>query len=165
MPTAYLSLGSNLGDRERNLREAIARIDSEECRVVAVSSVVETEPVGETEQPVPNYLNCTVEMETTLSPLEFLDRTQAVEREGGRTPTFRWGPRTIDIDILLYDSLSIASERLTIPHARLRERAFVLAGLAELAPELVLPDGTRISDALADPSVASQVVRPWRKPH
>jgi 2-amino-4-hydroxy-6-hydroxymethyldihydropteridine diphosphokinase len=164
MPIAFLSLGSNLGDREENLRVAMARLDSEDCRIVAVSGVVETEPVGETEQPVPNYLNCAVKVETALLPLELLERTQAVEREGGRTPTFRWGPRTIDIDILLYDRLSIATDRLTIPHPRLRERAFVLAGLAELAPDLTLPDGTRIADARVDPCIGSQVVRPWRKP-
>jgi 2-amino-4-hydroxy-6-hydroxymethyldihydropteridine diphosphokinase len=161
MATAYLSLGSNLGNRGRNLRDAVAALDTSDCRVVAVSNVVETEPVGETDQPVPNYLNRAVKVETEMSPEDLLDHTQAAERAGGRTPTFRWGPRTIDIDILLYDSLTITSDRLTIPHPRLRERAFVLLGLSELSPDLVLPDGASVRHLLAAPAVAAQIVRPY----
>jgi len=161
MPIAYLSLGSNLGDRGRNLREAIQRLETPHSRVVATSKIVESLPVGETVEPVPPYLNCAVELDTVLPPLDLLDWTQEIERAGGRTPTFRWGPRAIDIDILLYGNQVVETGRLTIPHARLRERAFALTTLADIAPELSLPDGTPIRDLLDDPSISSQVVTTW----
>src|SRR5689334_12943773 len=119
VPITYLSVGSNVGDRARNLRDALARLERPTLRVTAVSGVYETEPVGETPEPVPAYLNCVARIETSLEPLALLLHTQQVEREGGRTPTFRWGPRTIDIDILLYNGLTLATDALVIPHPRL----------------------------------------------
>ena len=105
--------------------------------VVSRSSLFETRPVGETDQPL--FLNAAAGVETTLSPRELLGLIQKIEKEIGRTPTYRWGPREIDIDILLFDDLVINEEGLTIPHPRMHERAFVLVPLAEIAPEAVHP--------------------------
>jgi 2-amino-4-hydroxy-6-hydroxymethyldihydropteridine diphosphokinase len=156
MPTAYLSLGSNLGDRFANLTRALARLDSDDIRVRTTSSVYETAPVGETLEPVPHYLNLVAEVDTMLSPDDLLKRTQAVEAALGRVPTFRWGPRAIDIDILLFDDLSFDSAGLQIPHPRMTERAFVLVPLHEIAPNIVLPDGTIPPQHLGKPEVAEQ---------
>lgn len=161
MLTVYLGLGSNLGDRAANLRAAIDRLRAAPLRIDAVSSIYETAPVGETPEPVPAYLNCALRARTLLQPEALLDLTQQVEAAGGRTPTFRWGPRTIDVDLLLYDSLVMRSSRLVLPHPRLRERAFVLRPLAELTPHLALPDGTPVADLLRLPSVAAQEVTAW----
>src|SRR5260221_9296558 len=130
MPIVYLSLGSNLGDRKRNLKCALKMMNGDELHILRVSSFYETSPVGETEQPVPDYLNCAAEAETSLPPNALLNYTQAAERQCGRTPTFAWGPRVIDIDIVWYDGVEMSTEQLTIPHPRTKERAFVLAPLA-----------------------------------
>ena len=160
MPTAYLSLGSNLGDRELNLREALKRLNTPDARITAVSRIFETRHVGDTEERVPDYLNCVAQMETALFAESLLQHTQAVERAGGRVPTFRWGPRSIDIDILMYGDLAIATEALTIPHPRMFDRAFVLKPLADLIPDIIFPDGATLADRLTDPAIASQQVRP-----
>ncbi len=159
MPTIYLSLGSNVGDREANLRVALERLAEGPFRITGVSPIYETVPVGETPQPVPDYLNCVARAETELHPPEVLKYTQGVERVGGRTPTFRWGPRTIDVDLLLYDDATVLEPGLTVPHPRMAERAFVLKPLADLEPDLSMPDGTRIADLLARPEVREQAVR------
>ncbi|MGC8669510.1 MAG: 2-amino-4-hydroxy-6-hydroxymethyldihydropteridine diphosphokinase [Chthonomonadales bacterium] len=156
MSLAYLSLGSNLGDRQAHIAAAIRRLAAPGLRVTGVSSIYETEPVGYTPEPVPKYLNCVVQIHTRLSPEELLRHAQSVERAGGRTSTFRWGPRTIDVDLLLYDDLAIATPLLTIPHPRLKERAFVLVPLFELDPNLVLPGGSPIRAALEAPAVRAQ---------
>jgi 2-amino-4-hydroxy-6-hydroxymethyldihydropteridine diphosphokinase len=162
MPTVYLGLGSNLGDRAANLREALARLEETgRVRITSVSRIYETVPVGDTPEPVPDYLNCVARAETDLSPPALLDWVQTVERAGGRVPTFRWGPRTIDIDLLLYDEVTLDSERLVLPHPRLFERAFALVPLAELAPDLAFPDGTRLGDRLQDEKVMGQELRVW----
>lgn len=161
MLTAYLSLGSNLGEREHNLREAIERLKTKGARVEAVSRVYETAPIGDTQEPVPHYLNCVVRLATSLPPNALLQHTQSVERAGGRVPSFHWGPRSIDIDILLYDGVTIETDSLTIPHPRLVERAFVLRPLADVAPDLVLPDGQALRDLLAKPLVQEQNIEPW----
>jgi 2-amino-4-hydroxy-6-hydroxymethyldihydropteridine diphosphokinase len=158
MATIYLSLGSNLGDREANLREAIGRLNNLHLRVSATSAIYESEPVGDTRGAAPNYLNGVIRAETELSPEQVLDYIGAVEGAGGRLRPYRWAPRTIDIDLLLYDSLTMESERLTVPHPRMRDRAFVLVPLAEIAPDLAFPDGTTVSAALHDPSVAIQKI-------
>ncbi len=163
MPTVYLSLGSNLGDRERNLREALKRLDTPQVRVTGVSRIYETVPVGDTEEPVPNYLNCAARAVTSLPPEALLNYTQGVERDGDRVPTFRWGPRTIDIDILLYDNAAFQTDALTVPHPRLFERAFALRPLTELDSELVFPDGSTLRDRLADASIQPQVLKPWHE--
>ena len=138
--TAYLGLGSNLGDRNANLRAAIALLsDLKALTVVATSSIYETAPWGYTDQP--DFLNCAVEIETQLAPTELLRRIERVEREVGRTPTWRYGPRLIDVDILLYDDLclQLSEPDLTIPHPRMDQRAFVLIPLAEIAGDVVHP--------------------------
>jgi 2-amino-4-hydroxy-6-hydroxymethyldihydropteridine diphosphokinase len=139
MARAYVGLGANLGDREATLRAAIAALDATEgVQVSAVSALRETEPVGYLDQP--RFLNGAVALETTLAPRELLDALLAVERSLGRTRGGpRFGPRTIDLDLLLYGEESIDEQGLTVPHPRLHERAFALEPLAELDPDLVVP--------------------------
>lgn len=134
--TAYLSLGSNVGDREENLRDAIARL-KELGHVEAVSSFYETEPVEVADQPW--FINCAVKLLTTRKPDALLAGVLAVEHAMGRERTRPKGPRNIDIDIVLYDQQVIAQPGLTIPHPGLPERMFVLAPLAEIAPEVQHP--------------------------
>jgi len=136
MPKVYLGLGSNLGDREGNIAEALRRL-SEGVSIERVSSLYETEPVGYEEQPW--FLNAVCEGETELDAEGLLRFVKGIEREMGRKETVRWGPRVIDIDILLYDDIVLEMPELTIPHPRLHQRRFVLAPLAELAPDLVHP--------------------------
>jgi len=144
----YLGLGSNVGDRESHLRAAIAALGEREVNVEAVSSLYETEPVGEVlEQP--DFLNGAVRISTELEPEELLDRCKAIEVEHGRMlGGQRHGPRPIDIDLLLLGDVELSTERLTLPHREVTSRRFVLAPLLELDPELALPDGTRLADAL-----------------
>jgi 2-amino-4-hydroxy-6-hydroxymethyldihydropteridine diphosphokinase len=135
--TIYLSLGSNLGNRESHLRDAIGRLDSPDLRVLRISPVYETEPVGFAGQGW--FLNLVAEAETTLFPLRLLQRTSRIERELGRVRTVAQGPRTIDIDILLYGGAVIRTPRLEVPHPRMAERRFVLAPLADISPDLDHP--------------------------
>jgi len=137
MKLVYLSLGSNIGDREANLRAAIDRLPPAGLRVARVSPVYETEPVGFADQRW--FLNLVVEAETSLFPLQLLARTARIERELGRVRTAPNGPRTIDIDILLYANAVVRAPSLEIPHPRMCERRFVLAPLADLAPDLRHP--------------------------
>jgi 2-amino-4-hydroxy-6-hydroxymethyldihydropteridine diphosphokinase len=136
---AFVGLGSNLGDREATILRALAALSADpDVEVVRVSSLRETDPVGYVDQP--KFLNGAVELETTLAPRELLARLLAVERSLGRTregPPL--GPRTIDLDLLLYGEARIAEAGLQIPHPRLHERAFVLEPLAELDPSLDVP--------------------------
>jgi len=136
MATAYLSLGSNLGDREANIASALKML-GREARILEVSSLYETEPVGYKDQPW--FLNCACSVETNLSPQALLEFVKAIEKNLGRKPTLRFGPRLIDIDILFYDGLILDSPDLVVPHPRLAERAFVLVPLKEIAPNLVHP--------------------------
>lgn len=148
MAVVYLGLGSNIGDRTHYLVQACAILQQHAAVTVkAVSSLYKTAPVGVTEQDW--FLNAVARLHTTLSPTALLDVTQAIERRLGRVPTFRWGPRCIDIDILLYDQLEVRTPDLIVPHALLHERAFVLVPLHELAPDLVLPSGQAVRDILA----------------
>ena len=134
--TIYLSLGSNLANREANLSQAIARLPPA-VRVLRVSPIYETEPVDYTTQPW--FLNLVVEAETNLSPAELLAHTTAIEHSLGRIRTTPQGPRTIDIDILLYGDVVVQTANLQIPHPRMPQRRFVLAPLADLAPNLRHP--------------------------
>jgi len=134
---AYLSLGSNLGDRAANLRAAIERLAAPRLRVLRVSPVYETEPVDFANQRW--FLNQVVEAETTFFPMQLLARTGRIERELGRVRTIPKGPRTIDIDILLYGKAVVECPTLEIPHPRMAQRRFVLAPLADLAPDLRHP--------------------------
>jgi len=136
MATAYLGLGSNLGHREANITSALKML-GQEARILKVSSLYETEPVGYKDQPW--FLNLVCAVETELSPQGLLNLVKAIERKLGRKPTLRFGPRLVDIDILFYDDLILDSPDLTIPHPRLVERAFVLLPLREIAPKLVHP--------------------------
>jgi 2-amino-4-hydroxy-6-hydroxymethyldihydropteridine diphosphokinase len=147
---AYVGLGSNLGDREATIRRALELLDSDpEIELVAVSRPRETDPVGYREQP--RFLNLACSLETDLSPRELLDRLLAVERAlGRRRDGPRFGPRTIDLDLLLYGDVSLHEPGLTVPHPRLAERRFALEPLAELDPDLALPDGRPVADLLSE---------------
>lgn len=134
--TAYLSLGSNIGDREGNLRNAIEKLGGA-GKVERISSFYETEPVEFTEQPW--FLNCALELTTELEPRELLDAVLRIEQSMGRKRIQPKGPRTIDIDILLYGDLVVNEPGLAIPHPAMHERKFVLAPLAEIAPEVQHP--------------------------
>ena len=135
--TVYLSLGSNLGDRAGNLRQAVHRL-SELGAITAVSSLYETEPV-EVERAQPWFLNCVVAIETELMPKQFLSRTLAIEQELGRRRTETKAPRTLDIDIVLFGNAIVDSPGLTIPHPGLHHRRFVLEPLVEIAPDVRHP--------------------------
>jgi 2-amino-4-hydroxy-6-hydroxymethyldihydropteridine diphosphokinase len=140
---AYVGLGSNLGDREALIRRAAEAIGA-----VRLSTIRETEPWGLDEQP--RYLNAVAELETSLSPRRLLDRLLAVERELGRERAGpRWGPRTIDLDLLLYGDEAIDEPGLRVPHPYLLERRFVLEPLAELIPDQRIPGNGTVSEALA----------------
>jgi dihydropteroate synthase/2-amino-4-hydroxy-6-hydroxymethyldihydropteridine diphosphokinase len=132
--TAYLSLGSNLGDRLQNLRDAVAALERAGVLLPDLSPVYETAPWGLTHQPP--FLNMAVAARTSLEPRALLRLLQQMERDLGRQPAERWGPRLIDIDLLFYDDLVIEEEDLVVPHPRLHERAFVLVPLVEIAPRL-----------------------------
>jgi len=137
MKTVYLGLGSNVGDRARNLETALVKLAAPDLRILRVSSVYETEPVGFTAQHW--FYNLAVEAETDLFPMQLLARAAKVEQALGRVRTVRNGPRTLDIDILLYARVLVHSVKLHIPHPRMADRRFVLAPLAELAPDLRHP--------------------------
>jgi len=142
VPTAYLGLGTNLGDRHANLSAAVAELASLGT-VTRTSRRYETAPVGYLEQP--RFLNQVVELETTLDPVPLVRGVKQVEERMGRTSTFRNGPRLIDIDILLYDGVVLNTPELTIPHPRLSRRAFVLRPLSELIDQV---HGTPMVDLL-----------------
>lgn len=137
---AFLSLGSNLGDRRALLRDAVDSLPD----VVAVSPVYETAPVGGPEQD--NFLNLVVQLETSLSPHQLLGVCHRIESSAERVREVRWGPRTLDIDIIWMDGVTMDEERLTIPHPRWKERRFVLAPLRDLAPDLVDERDLQLSD-------------------
>jgi 2-amino-4-hydroxy-6-hydroxymethyldihydropteridine diphosphokinase len=154
----YLGLGSNVGDRLANLRAAVGELRKRGVTVVAESSVYETAPQGEILDQ-PDFLNAAVAIDTDLGPGELLDVCKEIERELGREQGRpRHSPRPIDVDLLLLGEHEYRSERLTIPHAEVSSRRFVLEPLLELDPELALPDGTRLADAL--PALMDQPVRP-----
>jgi len=148
MAAVYLGLGSNLGNREANLRGALRGL-WRMGRVAAVSALYETEPVGGPAQP--SFYNAACRLETGLEPLPLLRFLQGLEHELGRRPSGeRWGPRPIDLDILLYEDRIVEEEGLVIPHPRLAERPFVLAPLAEIAADVCLPgDGRTVGELLA----------------
>jgi 2-amino-4-hydroxy-6-hydroxymethyldihydropteridine diphosphokinase len=156
----YLGLGSNVGDRRAHLRDAVAALPQHAVRVLASSSVYETEPVGLVLDQREFYNAC-LRVETDHGPEELLDACKAVERSLGRAPGgVRHGPRPIDVDVLLLGGVSnYASDRLTLPHPEVVSRRFVLVPLLELDPELTLPGGVRLADALAALGGESQAVR------
>lgn len=155
MPDVFLGLGSNVGDRENQLKEAIRLLDEQSgIKVVKVSSFYETEPVGYVDQP--DFLNLCVEIQTELSPKAVLERGLAIEQQLHRVRKERWGPRTLDIDILLYGDQIIEEQDLTIPHPRMTERAFVLIPLQEIALNKVEP---RTQTKIKDITVPNETVK------
>jgi 2-amino-4-hydroxy-6-hydroxymethyldihydropteridine diphosphokinase len=153
---AYLSLGSNIGDREANLRDAIARLETL-GRIAAVSSIYETEPVEVADQAW--FLNCVVALETSHAPESLMKELLSLEREMGRERIQRKGPRTIDLDIVLFGDLVINSPTLTLPHPAMHQRRFVLEPLAEIAPDAWHPGLKKTARQLLDELPAGQVVR------
>ena len=142
MTRAFVGLGSNLGDREGHLRKAVEALAAHGLPPVAVSAVYESEPLG---PPQPDYLNAAAEVSTSLSARELLEALKRVEEEVGRTPTERWGPREIDLDLLLFDDETLEEPGLTVPHPELTKRSFVLVPLLEIDPDLELPSGEPLS--------------------
>jgi 2-amino-4-hydroxy-6-hydroxymethyldihydropteridine diphosphokinase len=154
--TVYLSLGSNIGDRQSNLQTAMERLAAPGLRILRTSPIYETEPVDYTSQRW--FLNQVAEAETDLFPMQLLSHIGRIERELGRVRTLPKGPRTIDIDILLYGTMVVHSAALEIPHPRMAQRRFVLAPLADLAPDLRHPvTGLTVREMLH--GVSGEVVR------
>lgn len=159
MTDAYLGLGSNLGDRLDTLQRAIDLLADLGVRTLASSSVWETDPVGGPEgQPV--FLNAVIHVETEADPRGLLRAARAAEDACGRVRAVRWGPRTLDVDVVLVDGFTSDDPELTVPHPRLAERAFVVLPLLELDPDARLPDGTRL-DALG---LSADGARPFAPP-
>jgi 2-amino-4-hydroxy-6-hydroxymethyldihydropteridine diphosphokinase len=159
VPTATLALGSNLGDRLATLQRAVDLLAERRVRALASSRVWETDPVGGPKGQ-PSFLNAVIRAETDLGPSDLLAAALDVEAALGRVRRERWGPRTVDVDDLLYDGLVLDEPGLSVPHPRMRERAFVLLPLLDLDADPVLPDGTRVLDLPCDPSG----VRPFAPP-
>jgi 2-amino-4-hydroxy-6-hydroxymethyldihydropteridine diphosphokinase len=156
---AFLGLGSNLGDRLTNLQAAVDALQTEPgLRVTASSRVWETVPVGG--PPQPDYLNAVIRVETDLSARDLLDVARRVEGRMGRVRKERWGARSLDVDILLYDEEQIDEPELVVPHPRLAQRAFVLLPLLELEPDPILPDGRRLKDMRVDTAGATPSAPP-----
>ena len=137
MSEAYVALGSNLGDRVENLRTALKHLEANGVEVVKVSTFIETEPYGVTDQP--GFVNTVCQVKTKLEPLELLRLLLSIEQEMGRVRLRRWGERNIDLDLLLYEDACVVSEEFTLPHPDMQNRDFVLLPLAEIAGEVVHP--------------------------
>lgn len=158
MTRVYLAIGSNLASPLEQVNAALAALaEIPESQLVAVSDFYRTPPLGPQDQP--DYLNAAVALETTLAPEALLDHTQRIELQQGRErKAHRWGPRTLDLDIMLFGEMQIDTPRLTVPHYDMKNRAFMLLPLAQIAPDLRFPDGDKLSDLLAnlDPSGISR---------
>ncbi len=164
--TAYLGLGANLGEREIHLARAVNLLaESPAVQIPRSSSIYQTAPWGYLDQP--DFLNSVLEIETNLEPVPLLELTQSIERLIGRQPGLRFGPRLIDIDILLYGEQAVQLEEpdLQIPHRRMHLRAFVLVPLAELAPDLILPKFSARVAELKDGVDGLDGVKVWGPPH
>ena len=161
MPLVYIALGTNLEPRAEHLEKALELFRSlPDVEVKRVSSIYESKPVGYLDQP--DFLNLVFEAETDLLPLDLLDRCQSIEQELGRVRTIRFGPRTLDVDIVLYGVESFAEERLIVPHPRMQERAFVLLPLQELNPELIVPKWNKTVHELVAELPANDFEEIWK---
>ncbi|WGV99868.1 2-amino-4-hydroxy-6-hydroxymethyldihydropteridine diphosphokinase [Vibrio sp. YMD68] len=160
MVIAYIAVGSNLADPVGQANDAIEALKHlPNSSQLSASQLYSSSPMGPQDQP--DYINAMVAIETQLTPLELLDCTQAIEQEQGRVrKDDRWGPRTLDLDIILYGNEVIDSERLVVPHYGMKEREFVLYPLAEIAPNLTLPDGTELQELLNE--VDLNGLRTWQ---
>ncbi|MBB3142489.1 2-amino-4-hydroxy-6-hydroxymethyldihydropteridine diphosphokinase [Halomonas organivorans] len=158
---AWIGLGSNLDDPHGHVERALAELDALPLtRRRQASSRYASRPVGPADQP--DFVNAVAELSTRLSPLALLDQLQALEQRHGRVRGRRWGPRTLDLDLLLFDQRRLATPRLTLPHPEMVRRAFVLVPLAELDPELELPDGRHVATlAIALDQTGLRRVLPW----
>jgi 2-amino-4-hydroxy-6-hydroxymethyldihydropteridine diphosphokinase len=155
-------MGSNQGDREANLRRGLDELRTH-LTLRSVSSIYETEPVGVVDQPA--FLNLAAGAETALEPAALLRLVKDIEREVGRRPSYRWGPRVLDIDILLYGDLTVDDAELVIPHREMTNRAFVLVPLAEIAPDVVHPRLGMTVRELAARVPGRDTVRPYQGPN
>ena len=163
MSYAYIGFGSNVGDRQSYIRQALDYLSGEQCTsVVQVSSIYETEPVGNDEQDW--FLNGVVRVETDLLPQKLLATLQEIERKVGRQRRIRWGPREIDLDILIYDGFCVNSPRLAIPHPEMHQRRFVLEPFAEIAPDVIHPILQERIDALLCRATTWAIVRVFSPP-
>jgi 2-amino-4-hydroxy-6-hydroxymethyldihydropteridine diphosphokinase len=159
---AYISLGSNMGDRKTYLEEAVDILNSHgDIEITSVSSIYETDPVGYTEQG--KFLNMVVEISTDLDPEVLLQQCLQIEEDLGRKRQFKWGPRIIDLDILLYNDENTESEILQVPHPRMQERAFVLIPLLEIAPSLMHPKFKAPFIDILDDIPDKEGVRLWKQ--
>lgn len=159
---AYIALGSNVGDRLHNLSEAIVMLkDHTNISLVSSSSIYETAPVGYTEQA--DFLNMVVLVKTNLTAYELLDVCLKIELELGRKREIKWGPRTIDLDILLYNQENMETEKLIVPHPRMHERAFVLAPLLEITPTLSHPNMEQSFQFFLDHNSDKEGVHIWKR--
>jgi 2-amino-4-hydroxy-6-hydroxymethyldihydropteridine diphosphokinase len=161
MPTTYLALGSNIGDREKNLREAIHLLRESPLQITKISSICETEPVDYLDQPW--FLNAVLEAQTDLPAAELLAALRNIESRMGSKKAFAKGPRLIDLDILLYGDATIDTPDLQIPHPRMLQRNFVLVPLAEIAPTLRHPSWPAPADALLGASPDTSLVRKFAR--
>jgi 2-amino-4-hydroxy-6-hydroxymethyldihydropteridine diphosphokinase len=159
----FLGLGSNVGEREKFLNRAVAELKKvRDTTIVWTSSVYETDPVGKTDQP--KFLNAAVEIETQLEPRELFAAVKMIEQKLGRTTTEHWGPREIDVDLLLYDGLVFKDEEVTVPHPEMERRKFVLVPLKEIAPDLVHPiSGMTMEELVATCKDEGRVVQSYHK--
>lgn len=159
MIRVYLALGSNLADPLHQVHCALDALAAmPDCQLVAISSLYRTPPYGPPDQP--DFLNAAVALDTGLNAEALLDHTQRIELEQGRVrKAHRWGPRTLDLDIMLFGEQTLNTPRLTVPHYDMHNRAFMLMPLLEIAPSLCLPDGRRLADIFA--TLDSSAIRPW----
>lgn len=159
----FLGLGSNVGERGKFLNRAVVEMKRlPDTKVVWASSVYETDPVGRTDQP--KFLNAAVEIETQFAPDKLYVEVKAIEQRNGRTVGERWGPREIDIDILVYDGLVFQNEQVTVPHPEMEKRKFVLVPLKEIAPDLVHPiSGMTMEELVAACKDTGRVIQSYHK--
>ncbi len=156
MATAYIGMGSNVGDKEKNISDALKLLKTQpEIKVRKTAPLYRSAPVGYTEQDW--FLNTVIEVETTLSPDKLLQKLLQTEKRLGRVRTIRWGPRTLDLDLLLYGNSTINTADLVIPHPRMLERAFVIVPLADLNPNLVLANGKTAKELAAELLLTQQI--------